>query len=393
MKYSLQTLVATVAALCLCLGVLNPLYEQRQRSTAAGKLEALGALVDESSDGTSIITFRKLSTQDTNEFVESVSQLKPVSLDIRLIELSREQHERIFAIPSLKKLRLFNTSLNAEDLSDLSGSLFLPKLSSLAIQQSPIGTDVTWKAMAPNLEELDLEGTKLQDSDLFAIWELESLVSLNISRTYVTGTGLRHLVHLKDLRNLEFAKKPRSGIGTILDNRKWGDPWTFDLELCDVPLLPKLTSLDVSGARMNLKSFEWISMLPNLKALSIKDSTVTSQALSMLVETKIVELDLSGSILTPNMLKEIAQFPELRTLRIEECDLPRKGWAHLGDSKRLTTISLGDYKIPPGVAKAMSKIESLKTVIAEEYSFENPDDALYLKSMLTPPKVNPFVDW
>lgn len=393
MKYSLQTLVATVAVFCFCLGVLNSLYEQQQLFTAASKLKALGAIVDESSGGTSVKMLSLNSTQDfANEFVESVSQLKPVSVDIRFLELSREQHRRIFAIPSLKKLRLFATSLNADDLSDLSRSLFLPKLSSLTIHQTPIGSDVAWRAMVPNLKELDLEGTKLQDNDLFAISELESLASLDISRTHVTGAGLRHLVQLKHLRSLEVAKKPRRSIDVILDHRAMGEQWTFDLELCDVPSFPKLTFLDLSGARMNLKSFEWISRLPNLKAISIIDSRVASQALSVLAETKIIELDISRSIVTPNMLKEIAKFPALRTLRIEDCDLPRRGWAHLSDSKRLTTIWLEGSTIAPEAAKAISTIKTLETVIAAKSSFENPDDALLLKSMLTPPEPV-SVDW
>lgn len=131
--------------------------------------------------------------------------------------------------------------------------------------------DVARLAGLERLETIELDGTSVTDKALEILSTLtsaESIQSLNIGHTRITGAGLARLAKLSHLTRLDIT-------GTAVD----------DTELARLPALPRLESLVLKETRITDGALEFVGRFPHLREMDVRRTAVTAQGLLQLRKT------------------------------------------------------------------------------------------------------------
>jgi len=185
---------------------------------------------------------------------------------------------------------------------------------------------LTHVSQLPYLETLSIIEVPLADRELEVLSEVTHLTSLELSRTGITGEGLRHLAKLP-LKQLVIREKHLSIEGlqaiasmTELEELELVVP---NLHLADLPILAsfeKLTSVTITDGYFSYRKYgglKWLVGAPNLK-----------------------QLELSGVNLNDRSLESIGTLASLQNLMIDKCVISEAGVGHLAKLERLRFVDI-----------------------------------------------------
>lgn len=310
------------------------------------RVEALEKLQDHQKELAKITRLNLESTQLDDENLKELVHLKNLqSLNCANTRINDSNLAQIEGLKDLRKLNLKLTSISDSGLTSLAK---LPKLEALDLQSnyaltgknlsllkdSPIKTlnlsssgleDFEGLKELKQLKELQLVYTKTKDRDLQQIAMLKNLEILSLESTKISGEGL---VYLKDAKNLKVLNL--SNLSSLRDENL---AQLKDLKLTELQLnwsnlsdrgatqlrnLEKIEKLGMSGSEISKKGLEEISLLPELKELSLRSCPKASDDwLLVIAKMKKLELlDLGYTNITGKHLDELAKIKSLKVLHL-----------------------------------------------------------------------------
>ncbi|KAH1045635.1 hypothetical protein J1N35_036419 [Gossypium stocksii] len=201
-----------------------------------------------------------------------------------------------------------------------------------------------------NLEELDLSGNRLKNSDLTYIKGL-SLKSLNIGANLLQGS-----IDIGVLNNLTMLKELDMNYNEI-ESLQYSHGGERQLKLIN------LEKLDLSYNFFNNTLLARLGGLSNLKSLNvgnnlIKGSINIIEELDVLINLE--ELVLDGSHLNNNILESIGVLNSLKALSLHDCGLtgtlPTQGW---NDLRKLEVLDLSENALEGELPSCLANLSSL----------------------------------
>ena len=252
------------------------------------------------------------------------------------IDLARElilpDLRHLKALPNLKELDLFYTSITDEDLVHL-GELI--GLESLNLRNTSISNDgVAHLADLTSLRRLNLSGTEINGQALSYVKDMTLLVELELSENnYFKATALVHLKRLTKLESL--------GLPSIHD---------LDNGLSHIKHLSELKVLGLGGERITRAGLEHLQQLTQLEKLYFLWSPLTEVGLGKMKNLR--ELYLQGSeMLTDTGLVGLNASSNLEVLDLQGTQITDAGLVHLKGMTKLQSLGLrGTQVTDAGVA-------------------------------------------
>jgi hypothetical protein len=317
LRYSLRSLLLLTALLAIWLGI--KVNQARRQREAVEKLTSLGAQITYDIDLDVIRWARDLCGDDFFRTVRSVSFVGRLSAhrtqsiphtftdqdlsclaDLRQLELlyianapiTDEGLLHLAGHKSLTTIHLNNTAINGSGFRHLA----VPNLVEIGLN----GTRVNDAALshlrkAKNLQRLQLAGTEITDEGLKYLRGLSKLEGLVISRTRITGSGLKYLSGLRELREIYMAGCPVKGESLLSLNRLKPSAGSFLIDLNDTPL--------------GDQDIAYLIQLKNLWSVSLNRTKVTDAGLADLHRmTKLISFySIEGMTEQDLTMRRIAQ--------------------------------------------------------------------------------------
>lgn len=197
-----------------------------------------------------------------------------------------------------------------------------------------------------NLEELRRVNWSYQavtDDDLKALAPFEFIDTLDLIGTHVTGTGFRHLKHLKRLDNV------------LLHNAN-----VTDAGLKEIAQLPALRSLAVADNKVTDKGLEELVACKTLKDLNLQRSHVTDAGLKILLPLTPMRMDLPEQVKTDLGMKHYQEVSgNLIELSVGSWNVGDAGLAAI-DTRKLRWADLSHTKITDAGLKALAHSSDLQ---------------------------------
>jgi len=207
----------------------------------------------------------------------------------------------------------------------------------------------------PQIERLNLRGTKVTDNTLAILAGKDTIIALDIGYAEVTDSGLQHLPRLKGLRELAFGGNKMTDVGMQV-----------------LRSLPGLTKLDVAG-RQRTDSGLWsvavtdlalepVATLAELRELNLAGTQVTARGLETLAALKKLEkLNLYGAKrIGDDAMPRLAAMPALRWVDLGDTGVTIRGFDELGNTARIE--ALGRPAVAVSETKVVFENESLRVV-------------------------------
>jgi len=165
----------------------------------------------------------------------------------------------------------------------------------------------------PNLEELSVQRSRVQDAGLLAISRMANLKVLNLAdQGGITERGLASLAGMRKLETLIVT----------------GQTGLFMASLKDVPL--KTLHLGTPFSRITRDGLATVAAHPTLEELILNDRCpVQSEWLSVLAGSQLKKLNLSGAKIDDTAIPHLAAIPNLEELNIAGTTLSPAGVTEL----------------------------------------------------------------
>jgi Leucine-rich repeat (LRR) protein len=232
------------------------------------------------------------------------------------------------------------------------------KASSTSFDLYPEITDDTlfYLSGLKSLTYLDLSESYVTGSGLSHLSNLSSLAYLDLSGSDLTDTGLAHLSSLKSLRMLRLARlnltdeglSHLSGLTSLIDlDLGWPGQGVTDDCLSHISNLTSLTNLNLAMA-MNITDLglRFLSRLTSLTSLEFFRTRVTGTGFSHLSNPQSLRrLGLSGSKVSDKGLEYVSKLASLEHLDVSWSDITDVGLSFLVSLKSLNHLDLHDTKI------------------------------------------------
>lgn len=183
----------------------------------------------------------------------------------------------------------------------------LPNITSIQIHGAPRITNASIPTLNshPNLKELYLERTQIDDAGICALENLQDLWSVVLDHSPVSDVGLRHLATFKSISLLSACGTRVTGGGLSAFARHA----QLDAYLNHCPIEDK--ALDAS-----------LSEMPLLRRLALEHTTVSCTGLKTLpVCTELEDLRLSFTRVTSDIFSILRRLPKLGTVYLKGLEL------------------------------------------------------------------------
>ncbi len=198
-------------------------------------------------------------------------------------------------------------------------------------------------AKLPKLETLNIVEVPLNDAELAALSEAKELVSLELSRTGISGAGLQHIANLP-IKRLVVRDKQLSVEG-----------------LKAIASMTELEELEICVPGIHLADLPTLSSNSKLKSVTITDGHFSYREFGglkfLLGANNLTHLHLSGVNLNDRSLKTIGTLRNLRSLTIEESVISEEGIEHLASLEQLQTLELPTFQSPQSPIRLVECIE------------------------------------
>lgn len=252
-----------------------------------------------------------------------------------------QQFEKLKGLKELKGVHLRTESVTDNDLIHLEGFV---GLESLALWDTKVsGSGLKHLATLPNLRNVTLH--PFDDQGLLNLKSLPQLKHLNLYGASVTDDGLRQLGELTCLEELHLARSQITDAGlqhlTSLRNLR-----VLNLEY----------NKDITDAGL-----PYAAQLVNLRELNLTGTTVTDIG-PLKGVPHLESLDLQGTMMTSDGLAELDQFRELRILRLACIDVGELSLEHVPRAAHLEKLVLYHSKITDTSLPYLSRLKRLKVL-------------------------------
>ncbi len=160
---------------------------------------------------------------------------------------------------------------------------------------------------------VDLRGTKVTDSDMSCLANLQSVRSLCLSGTRISDAGVVHLQDFPELEQLSLA-----------------DTRISDAGLAHLRHLHNLERLNLSGTCINGGGLRHAAGLNRLRTLTLTGTNIEDQYLRELPDLpELRELFLSETKISDSGLAQLRTYPKLQSIALERTSVTRNGFAAL----------------------------------------------------------------
>lgn len=253
---------------------------------------------------------------ESGGIVSTNQQGAVVAIDLRASWVGDADLRDLAAISTLRKLDLSETRITDHGLRQLKNASGITDLN-LRFAESITGEGISALKSWKQLKRLNLAGTKISDSALQQISQLNSLEELNIGGVLVTDAGLEALTSLAHLRELTLGGNKLTDAGleplrqlpglTYLDlggvQREDSGIWMVSFSqsgLEAIATLKDLCRLRLHGTLMTDRGLQTIKGLAHLEMLDLHDCLrISDDAVTTLATMRTLRLvDLSGTKVT-----------------------------------------------------------------------------------------------
>jgi uncharacterized protein (TIGR02996 family) len=262
----------------------------------------------------------------------------------RLARIWCEEESQITeeALERWKERRMQRFRLRSEEERRRETAFVIPALSHTMYEGAP-------------LTELDLWGCPVTDPDMEYFTALPEVEKIDLTKTGITGQGLRHLAGLKRLHTL-YIHQTRA----------------VDLAgLAGLPSLKELGANSLRGAgpddRLTDEGAAALETLTGLETLDLAWAAVTDATLRRLAALKRLRaLNLYGNdAITDDGLRHLAGLTELRILDLEDQPVTDAGLVHLRGLKELERLNLeGTRATVEGVERLLAFLPRASITVA-----------------------------
>jgi Leucine-rich repeat (LRR) protein len=284
-------------------------------------------------------------------YLGSLASLKKLNLEST--EAGDLGMSAVARLAGLEQINLSHTLVTDKGLAALAP---LSKLRRLWINNN---THLTGKGLPllPELEELELSGTSLDDAGLERAARIPGLRALRAAYSNISDTGLKHLAALPQLRSLDL---------TSTD--------ILDAGLAALKPLVTLEELFLSYGRFSDKGIASLASLSSLRRLDIARTRLSDAGLAAIAKlTSLRRLNLDYSNISDQGLELLAgALPELEELRLDTANITDKGLEPLQRLKRLRYVNLYHTMVTDQGYQALKKhLPGCQVVYERESSLPN----------------------
>jgi Leucine-rich repeat (LRR) protein len=326
----------------------------------------LGVQLDENNE---IVSLNVSGTSITEEFLKRLTTL-PKLAQLRISESHRWTSaalDQLANLPQLQTLEVSGIRYQGKGLGDeaLKRLVKLKSLSELTMSGCGV-TDLGVKELEnlKSLRKLTIGSERLlTDAALVSIGRMTQLKSLDLeSRIYAqseeerrpsdfTEAGLRNLVGLKDLEELNLLGRPVTAAALDFPNLKSLKVGHFSADdacAAKIAQLQKLQSLVLTNPLMSAQGLKRIAELPNLTKLRLASWSMTDEGISQLQNLKkLQEIYLEGDKLTDLSLKNLSQIRSLNRIELRGIKDPFNDLQRTSSKAGFTSAGVQQLKILP----------------------------------------------
>lgn len=191
--------------------------------------------------------------------------------------------------------------------------------------------------MFPDLWRVELHGSGFDDRTMAELAKIDSLTSLQLDRTRITGNGVALLAEHESFRSISI----------------WDDP-TGDL-LCGVLSLTNLTLISLSGSPIEKEDVETLASFPHLLQLFLADMRFSGKPdilLPLERAESLLELSIQADKADEGAVVELPTLPKLEKLHargVAFADLPSYPNLEEFDAEGVTDEMLAKWETPQGL--------------------------------------------
>ena len=274
-------------------------------------------------------------------------------------------------LPQLKRLEFMGRDADDDAIAAISQ---LKGLTKLEIGNSTLRLEsIKPLEKLANLEILVISAFSVTDAGFEQFPLLPKLKKLelyaqNSKAEEFTGTGLRSLQKLTELRELELDAGPCGEAGfqhigqiaSLVELSVSSENLT-DAGLAQLKLLTNLEALKLGSKQITDAGVEHLSGLTKLKKLNLSSASVTDEGLPHLQTlVNLEDLDLGETKLTDAGLSRISPLTNLKELRLARTDVTSAGIESLLSFTKLESLSLHGTKITSANLDKLSTLKFLK---------------------------------
>lgn len=295
-RFRLRSLLLALSLVAPILWILHIRIERARQAKAVARLlncelESLAEKVPSDSLVQSNV-LRMLLGDNSYVFIESVDSSpsgNALSAGSARRLVTFQELRAITYLPNLKELFLNHTTVDDSSMLHLQS---LNELEFLAISDTSITNDsLSILGRLPNLQNLSLARTNVTDAGIEKLRRLTHLKALDLSDTNVTTNCITFLAEMSQLTELYLN-------GTRVD----------DAAMKHLGQLNNLELLDLSRTNVKGKSLRTLSALPNLRYLDLADTPISDAAINDLLLLKQLDsINLSGTQVSDVNKERIAE--------------------------------------------------------------------------------------
>lgn len=201
-----------------------------------------------------------------------------------------------------------------------------------------------------DLEELGLNHTGVDDTDIRELAGLTKLSTLHLGWTRVTGKELHPFAALKtlDIRHSPVTDEGLKSIGQLklLSSLQFAHNHISDADMKSLSGLKELKELSLAGTRVTEVGLREIKDFAQLERLDLKYTSASDANMPMIASFRSLKyLDLSFTTVGDRGIKELKALPKLDTLSLRDTPVTDVGFGELEHFPSLRWVDITNSKV------------------------------------------------
>ena len=221
---------------------------------------------------------------------------------------------------------------------------------------------------ATHLVELGINDPKFSDAEFQVVKDLKSLRILGLSRSKVTGHGLRALVDLPCLEQFmyaipEAADEGLAYLGQITSLKELNVGYSADLSdigLASLSHLSNLESLAVHHCQIDA-GISVVSQMPKLKILKLDHTNVGDETLKIIGQSRLLTMLRLSNHITDDGIAHLAELKSMEHFAFGG-SVTEKSIEILAGWPNLSHIKLTNARLTPAAIRSLVKLKKLETL-------------------------------
>lgn len=332
------------------------------------------------------------------EIVERDDVDRIVSLDLCSLSPDTGQLGGLLRFPQLTELYLDRSSIDDMGLAFITG---LANLELLDLSDTKItGNGYPPLPSLPQLKDLRLAGTLVHDATIGFIPNLQSLHRLDLRNTLITDRSVRMLIGALRLEELLLGNNTEPVTGE--PDRYSRHQGIFDgivrvhrtfitsKAMRYLKKFKNLKVLDLSGTSVANEGLRHLLKLPDLKVLDLSGTLIGDRAMRTIRRMDgLKDLDLARTSVGDEGVKELAEMDELERLNLSGSQVTDEGVKTLSEMRNLKSLNLRETSITEETVPFLGRMKNLRLLVLPEDSRWRAE----LVKLLPDTKIYPFTGW